>query len=249
MFLSIMTEYERKFIEICTNLKNKIIPHKSNLRKVRLGDVSGDGGYVVSELKNFDALYSYGCNDMITFEKDFYEKYKKPVYVYDHTTESITNKPDYIQFFKEGVWVDKTNNMDTIDNHIERNGDNDKKELFLQMDIESCEWMVFQNFNKIENFSEIVVEFHIFDNLLKYEKVIDIVFDKLNEHFICTHIHGTNAPLQPWLDANFPRVFEVTYVRKDKIDWYEKEPHPFPVKGLDTPTDKNRAELCLNYWL
>jgi len=32
--------------------------------------MSGDGGYVVSELEGYDALYSYGCNDMITFEKE-----------------------------------------------------------------------------------------------------------------------------------------------------------------------------------
>lgn len=244
-----MTEFEKKYMEICSNLKKKIVPHKTNLKKFRLGNMSGDGGYVVSELESYDALYSYGCNDMITFEKDFYNKYKKPIFVYDHTTDTITDKPDYLNFFKEGVWVEKTHNMDTIDNHIKRNGHDDSTNLFLQMDIEGCEWMVFQNFEKINNFSQIVVEFHLFDNLIKYEKIIDIIFDKLNENFVCTHIHGTNAPLQPWLDANFPRLFEVTYVRKDKIDFFEKETEPFPLKGLDVPTDINRAELCLNYWL
>ena len=49
-------------------------------------------------------------------EKSFYEKYKKESYVYDHTIDKITDKPDFIHFFKEGVSNIKTYNMYKINN-------------------------------------------------------------------------------------------------------------------------------------
>src|SRR6056300_1357787 len=117
--------YEKKFIDTCSLLKKSIVPHKTNLPKVRVGK-KGDGGYVICELGNtYDALYSYGSNDNITFEKSFHEKYGTTSYVYDHTIEGITDKPEYINFFKEGVAPEKKGSLDTIDNHITKNGHTD----------------------------------------------------------------------------------------------------------------------------
>ena len=89
-----------RFIKVCDKLRKYIVPHKTNLNKIRIGNKS-DGGYVICEgLPEYDALYSYGSDDQITFEKEFYNKYDKQSYVYDHTVDSITNKPDYLHFFK-----------------------------------------------------------------------------------------------------------------------------------------------------
>ena len=125
-----------RFIKVCDKLRKYIVPHKTNLNKIRIGNKS-DGGYVICEgLPEYDALYSYGSDDQITFEKEFYNKYDKQSYVYDHTVDSITNKPDYLHFFKEGVSNHKTHNMDTVDNHVMRNGHINCKNLFAQIDIE-----------------------------------------------------------------------------------------------------------------
>lgn len=242
-----MTEYEKKFIKICEQLKTYLIPYKTNLKKIRIGD-DADGGYVLSELDNYDALYSYGSNDQTSFEREFYNKYKKESYVYDHTIDGITDKPDYIHFFKEGVAPVTRPNMDTIDNHIIRNGHTECKNLMGQIDIEGHEWFLFKDFKYINNFSQLIIEFHINAELTQYEQFIHDTFQKLNENFVCTHIHGTNCPLQPWLDGNFPRVFEATYVRKDLIESKEVEPGIFPIEGLDYPGDPKRVDLRLDYW-
>lgn len=243
-----MTEAEKAYMKFCSEIKKCIIPHKTNIEKIRLGK-EADGGYVIGDIKNHTYLYSYGCNDMITFEKCFFEKYGASSYVYDHTTEKITDKPDYIHFFKEGVNGFKTHNMDTIDNHIARNGHTEDKNLCAQIDIEGYEWNIIKDCKYLENFSQIIIEFHFFGNFLHYQSNIFDTFKRLNENFVCIHLHGTNAPLQPWMDSNFPRVLEVTYIRKDLLEDYGIDYETkYPIKGLDFPTDPNRCDLPMYYW-
>ena len=248
-----MTDLENKFLHICEKLKKYVVPYKTNFNKIRIGNEC-DGGYVICEgLPDYDFLYSYGCDDNISFEKNFHDKYKKESYVYDHTIDKITDKPDFINFFKEGVSNIKTHNMDTIDNHIINNGHIHCKNLFAQIDIEGCEWNILnEDFKYIDNFSQILLEFHLPLNvmqLLQMENYIDKVFNLLNQKFICVHVHGNNCPLQPWLDVNFPRIFELTYVRKDLIKHSEVEIQPCPIIGLDFPNACTRTELKLDYWL
>lgn len=243
--------YEKKFIDTCSLLKKSIVPHRTNLPKIRVGR-RGDGGYVMCKLEDdtYDALYSYGSDDNITFEKSFYEKYETPSYVYDHTIDGITDKPDYINFFKEGVASEKKGSLDTIDNHITKNGHADSKKLIAQIDVEGAEWFLFNdNFKYLENFSQLIIEFHIFRDVTLYDEVIKRTFDILNEKFVCVHIHANNCLLSPWIDANFPRAFEVTYVRKDLVSSSEVEPNPFPDPELDASSDPTRPGLTLDYWL
>lgn len=242
--------YEKKFIDTCSLLKKSIVPHKTNLSKVRVGK-KGDGGYVICELGNtYDALYSYGSDDNITFEKSFHEKYQANCYVYDHTIDGITDKPDYITFFKEGVASEPRHQLDTIDNHIMRNGHFNSKNLIAQIDVEGAEWFLFnENFRYLENFSQLIIEFHIFRDVTLYEEVIKKTFEILNDKFVCVHIHANNCLLSPWIDANFPRAFEVTYVRKDLISSSEIEPNPLPDSDLDASSDPTRPPLVLDYWL
>ena len=245
--------YVKKFSDTCKLLKSLVIPHKTNLKKVRIG-TRGDGGYVMCQLEDntYDALYSYGSNDIITFETSFYENYGTESYVYDHTIEKITNKPDYIHFFKEGVAHETTTSppMDTIDNHIMKNGHVNSKKLFAQIDVEGSEWNLFnENFTYLENFSQMIIEFHIFQDVIMYEDAIKRTFEKLNDKFVCVHIHGNNSLIRPWIDVNFPKVFEVTYVRKDLVSDVTIEPNSLPDPVFDAPSYPTIPELTLNYWL
>jgi hypothetical protein len=236
------------YIDICNRLKTYFKPYKTNLKKFRVG-ANGDGGYVIADLPGYDALYSYGSEDQITFEKAFYEKYKKPCYVYDHTINGITDKPDYIHYFKEGVSDKKEDNLNTIDAHLERNGHLEKTNLLMQIDVEGAEWTSLPACKHLKNFSQIVVEFHLDGELSSYSKVIDDMYNHLKDDFVCIHVHGNNYPLVPWIDNNFPRVFEVTYVRRDLIDSIEPETESFPIKGLDFPNFKGRPDMHIDYYL
>lgn len=71
-----MTDFEKRYIYVCEKLKKYCVPYETNLKKIRIGD-ERDGGYVVSELPGYDALYSYGCDDKTSFERAFYDLYKR----------------------------------------------------------------------------------------------------------------------------------------------------------------------------
>lgn len=248
-----MESFPDRFIKVCDKLRAYVRPQKTNLRKIRIGNAR-DGGYVVCEgLPAYDALYSYGSDDQITFEKEFHGLYGTDAYVYDHTIDGITDRPPYIRFFKEGVSESKTPFTDTIDSHVRRNGHAACENLFAQIDIEGFEWSVLdERCETIGSFSQVVVEFHLpLDpmTVLRMEHMFDAVFTFMNERFVCAHVHANNSPVQPWLDANFPRIFEVTYVRKDLATVTGPEDVAYPVPGLDFTCDPSRADLTLDYWL
>ena len=243
-----MKDIEKQFLDACNNVKRHIVPYKTNLKKIRVGD-EADGGYVLCDLEDYDALYSYGSNDQISFEKSFYEKFKKPCYVYDHTIDRITDKPEYIHFFKEGVSDVKSMVMDTVNAHIEKNGHIESKNLLAQIDIEGGEWNMFNNVKYLTNFSQILIEFHMYTiDFVRQRHLVDDLFSKINKDFVCVHVHGNNGPVQPWLDVNLPLIFECTFVRKDLVTKKEIEPDMYPIKGLDFPNDPERPDLTLNFW-
>lgn len=250
-----MTEFEKLFEEFCKELKTIVVPHKTEYTKVRIGGAR-DGGYVMCDIPGlkYDALYSYGSNDDIQFEKSFFEKYNVESFVYDHTIEGITNKPDYVHFFKEGVSYTKTPDMDTIEHHIENNNHQDSRNLCMQMDIEGWEWVVLPTSKHVlKNFAQIIVEFHFSIDLPsnhfeERQRQILETLRSLDEDFVCVHVHANNCVLQPWFDINFPRFFEVTYVRRDLVTDGSPETEPYPTEH-DYPNNSSKPEMTLNWWV
>jgi hypothetical protein len=230
-------------------IKTYLFPYETGLKKVRLG-YPCDGGYVMADMENFDALYSYGCDNKLSFEHHFYQKYKKPCYLYDHTQDDILDIPWYINFKKEGVSHVKSDKLDTLDSHIIQNGHSNSSNLLLQMDVEGCEWKSLPACKKLLNFSQIVVEFHLEDSIVK-NRLDDIIncFETLNKNFTCVHIHGNNSLIQPWFCKWIPYAFEVTYVRNDLITKKYKRNSPLPEPGLDYPNFGGKPDLLMDYFV
>ena len=227
-----------------------LCPHVTQYKKTRIGgDV--DGGYVICETDIVpDALYSYGSNDKISFERDFYSKYNKPCYVYDHTIDGITDKPDYVHFFKEGIGSQKTHELDTLSSHISMNNHGNCKNLFLQMDIEGAEWDVLVH-QPIEQFSQMIIELHMypymFSNPMFLTKIIGTL-SYINKYFIPVHVHGNNAcspENRPWLvDGVLPMCMEVTYLRKDA---YPIDETVYPIQDLDKDNNPKLPSMKLDW--
>jgi glycosyltransferase involved in cell wall biosynthesis len=233
-----------EFLVNCELLKGKLTPYNFELDKIRIGD-EGDGGYVCLEgLPEYDCLYSLGSEDKIQFENSFWKLYNKECYVYDHTINGITNKPDWLHFFKTGISNQKTDVFDTIDNILDSNGHTNCKNIMAQIDIEGYEWLILKDTKKITNFSQIIIEFHTINNF----KLMNETLDFMNKHFYVVHIHGNNYPLQPWLDGNLPCVYEVTYIRKDLVKHITKNYKSGPDPVLDTPNHMLRPDLPLTWW-
>jgi glycosyltransferase involved in cell wall biosynthesis len=242
-----MTDTEKKFLRIMKLIKREVVPYKINFPKIRLGEL-GDGGYAICDGIPSSGLYSYGSDDNIKFEVAYHAKYGKECWVYDHTIPGITNKPDYIHFFKQGVSNETTDELDTIDNQVARNGHTDCRNMFAQIDIEGYEWVVLRCSEKLKEFAQVLVEFHIPRQILNcYKKVIDTL-RYMNKHFVCVHVHGNNSLLHPWFDHDLPSTFECTYVRRDLVTHSEIDYQPYPIPGIDTANAWDRPDLPLTWW-
>ena len=238
-----MTQAEKEFIQYMKDVKSEIIPYTcSNIKKIRIG-LPGDGGYVIGDLPISDGLFSYGCDDNIKFERAYHEKYGSHCWVFDHTIDGITNKPDYITFFKQGVGPTKTKELDTIDNQV---GNRDCKNFFAQIDIEGYEWLILKDSKKLLEFSQVIIEFHMRVQLPSHH-IIETL-KHMNKYFVCIHVHGNNCPLQPWLDINLPCVFECTYIRKDLVTDAKIDDASYPIEGLDYPNSPYFPDLPLTWW-
>jgi hypothetical protein len=238
-----MSEQEKRFIQTMRDIKAELVPYVTNLEKIRIG-VPGDGGYVIANVQTSSGLFSYGCDDNIKFERAYHERYNAPCWVYDHTIAGITDKPDYITFYKQGVGPQKTAELDTIDSQVGL--DRDCSSLFAQVDIEGYEWLTFKTSKKLKEFAQVIVEFHM-NVQLPFEMMLETL-KHMNTYFVCVHIHGNNCPLQPWLDINLPRVFECTYVRRDLVTHMEVDTQAYPIPGLDFPNSSDFPDLPLTWW-
>lgn len=223
------------FFTFMRDLKKTIVPYKSPVQKIRIGN-DADGGYVIADIP-CEVCYSYGSNDEISFEEGMFKRYQSKSYTYDHTINRITNKPDYITFKKQGVSWCKTHDCDTIKSHLLENCSGNEKKI-LKMDIESCEWDVLYQSDVINKFDQLVIEFHFF----QLSRVQIEVFKKLTKDFKIIHIHANPHQLCPYVDIEFPRVLEVTFLRNDffsdfVIDMDSKFPDPEldPVYAIPFP--------------
>jgi hypothetical protein len=205
-----------EFFIFMKKLKTLITPYKCKYNKIRIGHMS-DGGYVIADLPHAPKYaYSYGSSDNIVFENGIYEKYGTKSYTYDHTINGITNKPEYIKFKKEGVAHCKTQDCDTIQSHMSENG-TDQQRLLLKIDIDYAEWPVMYtcDIETLKKFDQIAIELHFFQ--IAPEMMLGAL-EKLDSCFKIIHMNPNVFPINPYLDIEFPKVIELTYLRKDLFD-------------------------------
>jgi hypothetical protein len=229
-----MAEHHKEFFRMMKEIKELLTPRvTSTTPKIRIGG-RRDGSYVIADVKP-DMCFSYGSNDDITFETGLYEKYSVPSRVFDHTIQGITNKPEYIDFVKEGLFTPEDLSRQTRD----YTGMN----ALLKMDIEGSEWGVFCRNPDLSKYKQIVCELHFFTGEYRYYHEITSGLKNLTLNHVPIHVHGTKWPINPWLDLNFPRVLEVTFLHKSlvsdeidlngeypsEIDWDFEDPLKFPV--------------------
>ena len=230
-----------------------------NSKRIRLGSQE-DGGYVMldSGLEDIEVLYSYGVEDNSDFELMFCEKYQAIARLYDHTVDESPLKRNFFFFKKEGVGPKKTKYLDTIENHIKKNGDGEKK-LILKMDVEGAEWDTFTHIpNSILSlFEQIVVEVHFFHSIMpnfvgvnlspsKVEKKTHAI-KKINNLFYLYHVHANNYDPLYYIDGfKLPNSMELTFVNKKYFQTPEYSKTIFPTE-IDFPCYKSRKDIKLHF--
>ena len=164
---------------------------KTTSPKVRLGN-NFDGGYIIPEIaiNKSVALFTYGVADDFSYETDYNNKYKKPVYMFDHTIKQDSWIKGDIHFFNEGLGF-SSNCNDFIEHYKQFDI---KGEVLLKIDVEAAEFPYFDKVD-IDKLSSLVtgliMEIHFIHEPYRI-RYAQTILEKINKHFILTHIHGNN---------------------------------------------------------
>ena len=148
-----------------------------------------------------------------------------------------------IKHHKKRIWNNNTKNSKTVQETI-ASVEESKKNIFIKMDIEEAEYLVFADLiNSKENITGIVVEFH---NLEKYSIQFNDIINKSKEDFNIVHVHGNNySKLLP--NQNFPSTIEITFLNKKLSKTSILSKKSYPIKGLDQPNKISKPDYKLKF--
>ena len=157
-------------------------------------------------------------------------------------------------FFKKFVGAYNDERTITIDDWVNSCLPKDfKDDLILQMDIEGAEFVTIlsTSINTLKRFRIIIIEFHNSDALRSnaFYNIFYATVKKIRSEFEPVHVHSNNCcGISDVVGVKMPRVFEVTFLRKDRVKQRKSItslPHP-----LDQPNfiDRDNIDLPHN-WL
>ena len=329
--------------QICDELKPyDVFNKKTNkqLQKKRYGSYT-DGGYVMIDGFNYDAFYSYGISNDISFELDFLHNTSLICHAYDHTIDilpynesiiigsskkytyfskiisrynlqhidlnikfadkkyeklidndiKILDKHEFIIIIsqknkdkigwnhkmeiiismknnvnliwkKEGIDMIDSTMLKKLETHIITNNDMNKQNILLKMDVEGCEWNVFNDIdeNILCKFKQILIEVHMVSKnittlngllreLIQYNVLTAL--KKINKYFRLVHVHHNNsseiAKIEK-INCKLPIVLELSYIRNDNEFEFKDSKTSYPMENLDTPNNNNNPVYKLDFY-
>lgn len=216
--------------------------------KKRLGTLA-DGGYVVPEilLEKCVALFTYGVGGDVAYEVDFEKQYKKPVYMFDHTTNQQNWDEGNLHFINEGLGKNEKC-KDFLEHYDQFTIQGD---VLLKIDTEGAEFDYFENVNidlLASRTAGIILEVHWLEQEQNRLKFISIM-EKIRRHFVMVHIHGNNWGGEfEYEGFIIPRVPELTFINKRYLTGvapYDKQ--KYPISGVDYPNNPNISDCNLDF--
>jgi len=237
-----------------TKLVSLLEPKKVNEQEfIRVGK-NNDGGYVMLNNESFKSCkiaYSFGISNDTSWDETI-ANFGKEIYMYDHTIDKLPTQNPKFNFFKIGLTGSlNTPNLKTIEQLILINNHQYENNLIMKMDIEDCEWDVFNAVSSetLNQFSQIVLEFHNLSPFLdnsKYNLVIDVL-NKINLTHQSVHIHANSDTAVPHMMLNLvlPELLEVTFVRRaDTENKFQYNDQVYPT-NIDESTFVNAPDLFI----
>jgi hypothetical protein len=221
-----------------------------NKNFIRVGEQEFDGGYVMLDDFQGNVAYSFGICDDVSWDSQMAD-IGFDVFMYDHTIRKLPFNHKNFHFHKVGILGnpdDSTSNMKTMSELIELNGHADINDLILKMDVEGWEWefLNFASETTLDQFSQMVFEFHDLTNLDMAKKIIPAL-KKINKSHQLVHVHANNLHPAFYLgDTMLPPVLEVTYLRKK--DYKFEESNRFFPQEIDVQNTKRWQEVMLGDW-
>ncbi|WP_297771655.1 FkbM family methyltransferase [uncultured Roseovarius sp.] len=190
---------------------------------IRIGG-KGDGGYLLpDDLSGIRHCFSPGVSTTADFEDQIARDYGIRSYLADASVETAPLQNPMFEFDRKflGTHCDAT--FTTLSawvlDKLEETRDDD---LLLQMDIEGAEFDVLIESDSalLRRFRIMVIEFHGMERVFERYSLplIRAMFAKLHRDFALVHLHPNNCcGIAQYRDAAIPRVFEATYLRRDRL--------------------------------
>jgi hypothetical protein len=219
---------------------------------VRIGG-DGDGGYVMLEpldSPSSSLAYSFGVGSDVSWEMDIARR-GIDVRVFDHTVARLPEEHPRCRFSRLGITgFSPGDGLDTLPAILQRDGNAERRDMLLKMDVEGHEWGVLQTLPiaTLACFSQIAVEFHDVDGMLSRGLFarIENVLSKLVTTHQCVHVHANvYAPALILPGFVLPSSFECTFVNRYTYgDRLKPGTRGFPT-ALDRTCDPRVCDLFL----
>lgn len=215
-------------------------------QKTRIGS-AGDGGYVqIDDLAGIGHALSFGVCDDDSWDLAMAQA-GVPVKQFDHSIETAPSTHPLLTFHRKMITLETTDVSASLPDLVAEFS-KDGADLILKMDIEGCEWDVFDNASDedLSRLSQILCEFHHLSRLDQpaFAARAQRVFEKLTRQFAPIHFHANNCgPMCNVANVPLPEYIEITFVNRSRYETKDSD-EVFPTP-LDAPNDPRFADIFL----
>jgi hypothetical protein len=212
--------------------------YESPFEKVRIGNQSTDGGYIICKIPNIEytLFLSGGVADDVSFEEEFLEDYSSntEAHLFDASVKGLPEEYKDLKatFHTKFIGGEDTEEITTLKSYFQGG----QKGIFVKMDIEKGEysWIDSLTDEELSRIDQMVIELHYpwkFPARLK-------TIQRLYTFFYLFHFHPNNCgpPLKLEDGTKVSNVFEFTLVAKRHCEGIQLEKNKMPVPSpLDRP--------------
>jgi FkbM family methyltransferase len=164
----------------------KVVDYK----KIRVGS-EGGGGYVqIDDLEGISHALAFGVSGNDSWDLAM-AKAGIPVEQFDHAIERAPSSHPLLHFHRKVISVDATAETATLSDLVAEHSKPGAPDLILKIDIEGCEWDVFDRATDavLSRLAQVICEFHDLSHLTApaFRARARRVFEKLDKHFAPVH--------------------------------------------------------------
>jgi hypothetical protein len=212
------------------------------VKKVRVGNPAGDGGYVMLDaFEGVRRAYSLGVGRDVSWDVDlarrgilvaqFDGSLKKP----PERAEGVRFEPTWVRARPRGEGPSRT-----LAEVLREAGDLGRRDLVLKLDIEGDEWDLLADAGPdvLACFRQIVVELHDLDRIHLEHARYRRALEALTRGHAVVHLHANAcAPFVGLPPLRFPAVLEATFARRTDVTLVEnRETYPTPEDRANHPS-------------
>lgn len=116
-------------------------------------------------------------------------------------------------------------------------------QIGLKVDIEGSEWEILELIAEAKDkIAFILIEIHNFD---RHEFELRNFLTVIKDSFEISHLHANN--FEPVGHNGFPKVFEITLLKRHESTVWTEYRQQLPVEDLDVPNSKNRPDFQISF--